>query len=331
MAAWNFFALAPSIARCAQCYGTIIVVTFNNNLGDYSDRGSSMSGGGGGFNGGGRGGGNAIIGLIAGFVGRKFGIPGVIIAGLAVAFFSAGGPSMFSGGAGQQASEGGSLDHCKTAQDANENDDCRILATGESLDEYWTAALPENEGIEYEAPELRIAEGNINTGCGSANISQTGPFYCPGDQTVYMSIPFFDQLKEMGGSNGSFAQQYVTAHEFAHHIQQQQGTLSLSDYNDPGAESGAVKIELQADCYAGLWASNADKGPDAMIDPITQEQVNQAIQTAQAIGDDAIQSSSGQEVNPDLWTHGSSEQRTDAFIRGYQGGTMASCAQDFNR
>lgn len=291
-----------------------------------------MNGGGGGFGGGRGGGGNIIVSLLAGLIGRKFGIPGVIIAGLVVAFFSGGGTSMFNGGGeGQQAPQGNSLDHCNTPEDANTHDDCRILATGKSLDNYWAAALPDNEGIEYEAPGLRIAEGNISTGCGSANISQTGPFYCPGDKTVYMSVPFFDQLKQMGGSNGGFAQQYVTAHEFGHHIQQQQGTLSLSNYNDPGAYSDAVKVELQADCYAGLWASNADKGPDAMIDPITQEQVNQAIQTAQAIGDDAIQSSSGQEVNPDLWTHGSSEQRTDAFIRGYQGGTMQSCAQDFNR
>lgn len=286
-----------------------------------------------GFGGGrGGGGGNIIVSLLAGLIGRKFGIPGVIIAGLLVAFFSGGGTSMFNSGSGsQQAPQGGELEHCNTFEDANKYDDCRILATGKSLDEYWTAALPDNEGIQYEAPGLRIAEGQINTGCGSANISQTGPFYCPGDQTVYMSVPFFDQLKQMGGSNGGFSQMYVTAHEFGHHIQQQQGTLSLSNYNDPGEESLAVQVELQADCYAGLWASNADKGENAMMDPITQEQVQEAIKTAQAIGDDAIQSSAGQEVNPDLWTHGSSEQRTDAFIRGYQGGTMKSCRAEFNK
>ena len=110
-----------------------------------------------------------------------------------------------------------------------------------------------------------------------------------------------------------------------------EGTLGLSDYNQPGADSNAVKIELQADCYAGLWASHADKGPDAVLDPLTQDQVNQAVKSARAIGDDVIQQSSGQHVNPDKWTHGSSKQRVDSFLRGYQGGTMASCKQSFNR
>ncbi|MBC2681639.1 metalloprotease [Corynebacterium sp. 4HC-13] len=293
-----------------------------------------MNGGGGMGFGGGRGGnnGNFIISMLAGLIGRKFGIPGVIIAGLAVAFFSSGGTGIFTGGHdGQHAAQGNGLEHCATFEDANKYDDCRIAATAKSLDEYWSKALPDNEGIQYHAPDLRIAEGQINTGCGSANISQTGPFYCPGDKTVYMSIPFFDQLKKMGGSNGAFSQMYVTAHEFGHHIQQHQGTLSLSNYNDPGQESMAVQIELQADCYAGLWASNADKGDNAMLDPITQDQVQEAITTTQAIGDDTIQSSSGQEVNPDLWTHGSSQQRTDAFLRGYQGGTMDSCRASFNK
>ena len=162
-----------------------------------------------------------------------------------------------------------------------------------------------------------LGEGQLSTGCGSANISQTGPFYCPADQTVYMSVPFFDQLKALGGSNGDFAVMYVTAHEFAHHLQQTMGTLQYSNYQDPGADSGAVQVEVQADCYAGVWASQADKGENALLDPLTESQIQQAIDTARAIGDDAIQRSAGQQVNPDLWTHGSSEQRVSWFTKGY--------------
>ena len=138
-------------------------------------------------------------------------------------------------------------------------------------------------------------------------------------------MSFFEQLEQLGGTNAPLAQMYIVAHEFAHHIQQLEGTLSLSNYNDPGEDSNAVKIELQADCYAGIWISQADKGDDALLEPITEEQVAGAIDTARAVGDDNIQQRSGGEVRPDLWTHGSSEQRQNAFLTGYNEGTMASC------
>mgnify|MGYP002712999864 CR=1 FL=1 len=132
-------------------------------------------------------------------------------------------------------------------------------------------------------------------------------------------------------SAGDFAQAYVIAHEVGHHIQNLEGTLGLSDYDDPGADSNAVKIELQADCYAGLWASYADKGDNPLLEPITKEQVSDAVAAAQAVGDDNIQRRSGGQVQPDSWTHGSSEQRQESFLRGYQGGTMESCHEDFRR
>ena len=316
-------------------------MTFNNNLGnDYGSRGSSGgSGGGSGFGGGGfgRGGGNRGGGLITtllfSVVGRKFGIPGLIVVA-GIVFFMNGGMSMFGGGSSQNAApqqdSSAAFAHCDSAEAANNNDDCRTLATQTSLDQFWSETLPQDTGIEFQRNELTIADGALNTGCGQASIDQTGPFYCPGDQTIYTSTQFYDQLKNLGGSDGPFAQMYVTAHEVGHHIQNLQGTLGLSDYNDPGPESNAVKIELQADCYAGLWGSHADKGSDALLEPITQEQVEQAISTAQAIGDDHIQESSGQSVNSEEWTHGSSQQRADWFMRGYQGGTMDSCKQSFN-
>ena len=118
---------------------------------------------------------------------------------------------------------------------------------------------------------------------------------------------------------------YIVAHEFAHHVQQLEGTLSMSNYNDPGADSDAVKVELQADCYAGIWIAHADKGENALLEPITEEQVQGAIDTARAVGDDNIQRRTGGEVRPDLWTHGSSEQRQNALLTGYREGNMAAC------
>lgn len=277
--------------------------------------------------------------LLMSSIGKRFGLPGILVVA-GILFFTSGGLDNLTGNSStsiygsesqqEQVTGTGSFEHCQTYEDANRYDDCRILATAVSLDMVWEEKLPAEAGVSYRAPDLVVAEGQVSTGCGTANISNTGPFYCPGDETVYMSVPFFDQLKAMGGSNGDFAVMYVTAHEFAHHIQQIMGTLRYSNYNDPGADSGAVQVEVQADCYAGVWAAHADKGENAILDPLTESQIKQAIDTARAIGDDAIQRSSGQQVNPDLWTHGSSEQRMSWFLKGYQQGTMEACAQPFN-
>ncbi|MDN6439927.1 neutral zinc metallopeptidase [Corynebacterium nuruki] len=324
-------------------------MTFNSNLngmGGRASSGGSSGGSGGGFGfGGGGGGGNrggglgGILGmLLMSKVGRRFGIPGIIVVAV-ILFFVNGGTGMFSGGnsgsnaydQGQGNVNGGGLTHCKTYEDANRYDDCRIEGTAISLDQVWGQILPEQAGINYTKPQVQIGDGTVNTGCGRASTAQTGPFYCPGDQTVYIGDDFFAQLKQMGGSNGPFSQMYVVAHEFGHHIQNLQGTIGLSNYDDPGEDSNAVKMELQADCYAGVWASHADKGDGAVLDPLTDDQIAQAIQSAQAIGDDAIQRSSGSRVNPDAWTHGSSEQRQQMFTTGYQGGTVDSCRQEFRQ
>lgn len=314
-------------------------MTFNQNLGDSSGRAEGGGNSGGmNFGGEGRGGGNFFVNSLIAQVGARFGLPGILIAGVVIFFLNSGGGGIGGGGdtnqvqSAQQGQSGkDSLAHCQTYEDANNYDDCRIQATAVVLDDFWTQALPDEANIQYTKPGLYIGSGRLNTACGTADASQSGPFYCPGDETAYFATPFFKQLNQMGGSDGPFAQMYVVAHEFGHHIQHLEGNLGLSDYNNPGEDSNAVKMELQADCYAGLWASQADKGPDAMLDPITQSQVDQAVKTAQSIGDDAIQKSAGQAVNPEKWTHGSSEQRVESFLRGYQGGTMASCAADFHR
>lgn len=216
------------------------------------------------------------------------------------------------------------FDHCQTAEDGNRYDDCRVMFAAQSVDRIWERILPEQAGIDYVVPGRVIFQGSTQSGCGFASAS-TGPFYCPADQTSYYDVSFFDQLSNYGAENAPLTQMYIVAHEFGHHIQQLEGTLRLSNYNDPGADSNAVRIELQADCYAGIWASHADKGPDALLEPITDEQVADAVAAARAVGDDNIQSRSGGEVRPDLWTHGSSQQRADAFLAGYRSGHMSAC------
>lgn len=225
---------------------------------------------------------------------------------------------------GGQGEATGSLEHCETLEDANEYTDCRVEAAAVSVDQMWQTMLPEQAGIEYTEPLLVVFQNTVQSGCGMAS-AQTGPFYCPADQGAYFDVSFFEQLEQLGGTNAPLAQMYIVAHEFGHHIQNLEGTLGLSNYNDPGPTSAAVALELQADCYGGVWAHYADEGEDAMLEPITQEQLASAIETARAVGDDNIQQRSGGEVNPDQWTHGSSQQRQDAFMAGYETGQMGSC------
>lgn len=230
-------------------------------------------------------------------------------------------------GSGQeqiQQQSGGYLEGCNTGADANARADCRVKGAAISTNRVWEKVLPEQAGISYNKPGLVVFNGSTQSGCGAAS-ANTGPFYCPGDKSAYFDVSFFDQLTKLGGKNAPLAQEYIVAHEFGHHVQMLEGTLGLSNYNQPGADSNAVKIELQADCYAGLWAHHADKGEDALLKQLTNDQVQSAIKTAQAVGDDNIQKRTGGKVRPDLWTHGSSEDRARAFITGYQQGTMKAC------
>lgn len=225
---------------------------------------------------------------------------------------------------GDETSASGGLDHCQTGEDANKYADCRVEFTAMSVDQMWKEHLPKQAGIEYTEPGLVVFTDTASSGCGQAS-SATGPFYCPGDETAYFDVSFFDQLPQYGGDNTPFAEEYIVAHEFGHHIQKLEGTLGLSNYNDPGADSNAVKIELQADCYAGIWGHYADQGADAFLETITEQQVNDAITAARAVGDDNIQKRSSGQVRPDTFTHGTSEQRQQAFLAGYNSGLMSAC------
>jgi len=204
-----------------------------------------------------------------------------------------------------------------TIEKANTDTICRIKYTTISLDRVWSDLM---QG--YTEPKTVIFSDAVDTGCGAAS-SSTGPFYCPADKTAYFDPTFFDTLVRMGGSDGPLSQMYVVAHEYGHHVQNLTGALQKGNQmGSHGATSGSVRIELQADCYAGVWAYHADKGEDAMLEPLTSDQIATAIQTARAIGDDTIQ---GSNSNPEGWTHGSAKQRVKWFSTGYKSGDPGSC------
>lgn len=219
---------------------------------------------------------------------------------------------------------------CETAERANTDSECRYGWTIDSLDEFWAATLPEQAGVAYTQPGAVTFSDATTTGCGNAS-SSTGPFYCPADETVYVDVSFFGVLRDQfGSSGGPLAEEYVVAHEVGHHIEQITGVMSTADRSGTGPESDSVRIELMADCLAGMWASNAATLPDPatgkpFLEPITDADLADALSAAEAVGDDRIQEAATGSVNPESWTHGSAEQRQRWFMTGYQGGTLEQC------
>ncbi|MGV9711150.1 KPN_02809 family neutral zinc metallopeptidase [Gordonia sp. NPDC003424] len=270
---------------------------------------STVSGGGGGGGGGGMGrialGGGA--GLIFTIIALLFGInPGSITGGSTTTDMSSQSTSDIDA----------HIASC-TLEKANTDDVCRIVATVDSVNRVWADLMPG-----YTKPQTKIFSGSVNTGCGAAT-SDTGPFYCPVDETIYIDPTFFAMLRRMGGSDGPLAQEYVIAHEYGHHVENLTGVLAKGNrMGAQGPQSGSVRIELQADCLAGVWAYHADKGSDAMLEPLTSEQISTVVQTAKAIGDDTIQ---GRNSNPEGWTHGSAQQRVRWFTIGYKSGDPRKC------
>jgi predicted metalloprotease len=212
-------------------------------------------------------------------------------------------------------------EECRTGADANARQDCRIVGYVNSIQAYWTEALPDL-GKTYELSQTTLFENYVDTGCGAAT-SQTGPFYCPADKYVYLDLGFFDVLEQQyGGSSAPLAQAYVIAHEYGHHVQDLLGVIERAQDGTTGPTSSSVRVELQADCYAGVWAANAVN--TEYIEPLTESQVNDALTSAAAVGDDRIQSQSGG-INPESWTHGSSDQRVKWFKTGYLEGDPRAC------
>lgn len=291
------------VPREGEGYGNR--VTFNPNA-DVSDNRAQSRGRG------------RTAGAVAGGVGGL----GVIIA---IVFSLITGqqvdPSILSGGGGGgqiEASTSADETTCLTGADANANDDCRLEAATLALDDFWAANM-----TGYTPPTLVTYSGTTQSACGTAS-NQAGPFYCPADQQIYIDPAFFQIMRDQfGASAGHLAQIYVLGHEWGHHIQNIIGVMADHPNDGSGAESNSVRIELQADCFAGGWIQNMTKQTDdkgvAYFKKPTDQQLNDALNAAAAVGDDNIQSKSGH-VNPDTWTHGSSEERQKWFWQGYTDG-----------
>ena len=232
-------------------------------------------------------------------------------------------------GDGQSANNTQLASECKTGQDANEKLDCAVVADINSIQQYWTTTLPSLGARYTSAPTVWYTNGT-QTACGSAS-SGMGPFYCPADQTVYIDLSFYQDLQtKYGAQGGPFVDAYVLAHEYGHHVQDLLGTTARVKPGDSGPTSGSVRLELQADCYAGVWTNHATTVPDAsgqpLITEISQDDINRALDTAGRIGDDYIQTNLGNgRVNQTKFTHGTSEQRQRWFTAGYRSGDPRIC------
>ncbi|HEX7824626.1 MAG TPA: neutral zinc metallopeptidase [Mycobacterium sp.] len=273
--------------------------------------------------GGGRGGGGRGIAVGGG-------IGGLLI--VVVALFLGIDPSTVlpQGGTSEYDSQGVEapgfdLSQCKTGKDANTIVQCRVVATGNSVDGVWAQLL---KG--YTRPKVRLFSQSVNTGCGPAT-TDVGPFYCPVDQTAYFDTSFFQVLTDQfGSSGGPLAQEYVVAHEFGHHVQNLAGVLGRAQQGPGGAEGNGVRTELQADCYAGVWAHYAaitkqESTGVPFLEPLTDKDIADALSAASSVGDDRIQKASTGRVNPETWTHGSSAERQKWFTTGYQTGDPNKC------
>ena len=257
-----------------------------------------------------------------------------VIALALISYFVFGDPNALSGlvggtGVDQTTTTAtGYIDAC-SAEQANTDPQCRLNATIQALDAYWTTALPAQGRVAYIPPNVVSYDGATASACGTAS-NAVGPFYCPVDQTIYIDVTFFNELtNQLGASGGALGEEYVVAHEMGHHIQDQLGTLANSTM-DEGAKSDSVRIELQADCYAGMWAGQAAStiDPDTgttFLAPITQDELASALSAAAAVGDDHIQKSQTGSVQPETFTHGTSAQRVKWFTIGYNQNNLSAC------
>lgn len=286
------------------------------------DRGRGSGGGRGGGLGGG-GGGMPIPGGVA----SGGGVVGIIVIVLYVVLTQCTGDGAATGGLdGSRMADTQRYASCKTGEDANKSADCARVAVENSLYDFWGDEL----GSKFRAEkEVDTFTGATSTGCGQAS-SDVGPFYCPVDESIYLDTTFFDDVleRQLGGPEGGFVEPYVLAHEYGHHIQNVLGTMGKVK-TQQGPTSDSVRLELQADCYAGMWAKAATTTEDAsgevLFASLTDQDIQQAIEAATAVGDDRIQERSGGRVNPEQWTHGSSQERVAWFRTGYSTGDLDAC------
>jgi uncharacterized protein len=268
--------------------------------------------------GGGRGRGIAIGG----------GVGGLVIVVIALLLGVDPGNVLSQQSAPPQQSGGQAVDisMCKTGADANKYVQCRVVATGNSVDGVWSQLL----GSRYQRPNMRLFTDYVNTGCGPADTS-VGPFYCPVDRTAYFDTGFFKVLvDQFGSSGGPLAQEYVVAHEYGHNVQNLLGDLGRAQQGAQGASGNGVRTELQADCYAGVWAHYASITKQQStgvpyLEPLSDKDIADALSAAASVGDDRIQKQATGRINPESWTHGSSAERQHWFTVGYQTGDPAQC------
>jgi predicted metalloprotease len=289
-------------------------------LDDYreSDNVEEDRGGGGGFGGGG-------LGLLFALVGSRFGLGGIVVVVLGMFLFGMNPLALLGGGgtsSGQQATTGATAQQV-CAKGSAYTFSCRVLANTEDT---WSR-LFQQQGATYRPTILHFYSGSGISGCGAAQ-SAMGPFYCPTDGRVYLDTEFFDELANRFHAAGDFAQAYVIAHEVGHHVQDLQGIAAKvrtgqERSDQAGANALQVRMELQADCYAGVWAANAR---DAHGQPLLEAgDVEEGLRAAQAIGDDTLQRSAGRTPVPDSFTHGSSTERVAWLKRGLAGGDPGRC------
>jgi uncharacterized protein len=260
-------------------------------------RGMSAAGGGGGL---------GLLFILFRVLGR-FGIGGFVLAALLFGgywLWSGGGAQLFGGGTNQ------------AAQPIDDDQKAFVSFVLDDVQAVWAKQF-EARGTTYQPARLILFTDRVNSACGLGSAA-TGPFYCPGDQKIYIDLSFYQQLRERLGAPGDFAQAYVIGHEIGHHIQNLSGDLDRG--KDRGASGGAVRVELQADCYAGVWAHDTSRR-----DVLEAGDIEEAMRAAEAIGDDTLQRAGTGTVQPETWTHGSAAQRMRWFERGYRSGSVEAC------
>jgi predicted metalloprotease len=263
--------------------------------------------------------------------GGGLGLVGLVVVVLVQVLGGGGDTSSLTGvlnglGSGQTADNTQLEQSCDEVSDANDSRDCAVVADIDSIQDYWGQTL----GGRYSPADTVFFAGSVQTGCGGAT-SGSGPFYCPADRLVYIDLSFFDDLQtQFGAQGGAFVNAYVLAHEYGHHVQNLLGTNQQVNPGETGPTSGSVRLELQADCYAGTWANHAETVPDEsgqpLIADITDDDISRALDAAGRIGDDFIQENLGSgTVDQNSFTHGSSEQRQHWFSTGYSTGDPNRC------